>query len=112
MGLFDFLKGGSAKSKAMAFYKSGMAKAEKRNAVGAIADYDEAIKIVGVPPDVKAMAIYNRGVAYVAAGEDEKGLQDLNTVIRMDGADKKVKEMASGKLKRMEKRRAVRSKDK
>lgn len=108
MGLFDFLKGGSAKSKAMSFYKSGMQKAEKRDAAGAIDDYSEAIKVIGVPADVKAMAVYNRGVAYVACGDEEKGIADLTTVIRMDGATKKVKEMAGSKMKRMEKRRAVR----
>ncbi|NND95870.1 MAG: hypothetical protein HKN47_00910 [Pirellulaceae bacterium] len=105
MGLFDFLKSGKTpKSEAMTLYKSGMAKAEKRDTSGAIADYTAAIGVIGVPADIKAMAVYNRGVAYVAAGDKEKGMEDLGQVIRMDGASNKVKEMAGQKIKRMERR--------
>ena len=50
----------SRRGKALSLYRTGMAKAEKRDYEGAIADYSAAIELAKIPADVKAMALYNR----------------------------------------------------
>ena len=50
----------SRRGKALSLYRTGMAKAEKRDYEGAIADYSTAIELAKIPADVKAMALYNR----------------------------------------------------
>ena len=38
--------------------------AKRRDHEGALANYTEAIELVGVPADVKAMALYNRALVF------------------------------------------------
>jgi len=91
-------------SKALSFYKRGMAKAIKRDHQGAIDDYTAAISVIKAPADVKAMSLYNRALAYVAKGDDQLGLNDLAAVLAFDETLVNIKTMAKHKLARMEAR--------
>ena len=62
----------SRRGKALSLYRTGMAKAEKRDYEGAIADYSTAIELAKIPADVKAMALYNRCARYQAIREDNE----------------------------------------
>ena len=66
-----------------------MAKANKRDYDGAIADYSAAIRVPHIPTDVKAMAIYNRSLAYHAIHEDAKAAEDLTALLEMPGLYRK-----------------------
>ncbi|MCL4202382.1 MAG: hypothetical protein KJ000_07795 [Pirellulaceae bacterium] len=82
MSLTDWLKSlFTTRGKSLSLYRSGMAKANRRDYNGAIADYSEAIQSPHVPPDVRAMAIYNRALAYSAIHEDEHAAEDLAAVL-------------------------------
>lgn len=89
---------------ALADYRSGMKKANKRDYLGAIADYSAAIDADGTPEDVRAMAIYNRALAYSAMDEGEKAARDLDTVLKMPRLSAKVQAAAQQRRERLRKR--------
>ena len=94
----------SHRGKALLLYRTGMAKAEKRDYEGAIADYSAAIELAKIPADVKAMALYNRALAYQAVREDTKASEDLATVLEMPGLPEYIKTAAEQRRKRVERR--------
>jgi hypothetical protein len=79
---------------ALARYRSGIAKADKHDYPGAIADYTATIEAGDTPNDVRAMAIYNRALAYSAIHEDDKADDDLETVLKMPGLSERVRSAA------------------
>jgi hypothetical protein len=104
MNMFGWLTSHfSARGKALAMYRRGMAKANKRDHRGAIEDYTAALKM-SAPPDVVAMVRYNRGLVYVAAGDQHQGAEDLEAVLAMEEPLTQIKAMAKQKLARMEAR--------
>ena len=94
----------SRRGKALSLYRSGMAKANKRNYIDAIADYSAAIRVPDVPPDVKAMATYNRALAYSSIHDDEKAAEDLAAVLEMPGLSERIKREARERRERIRKR--------
>ena len=57
MGLLSWFQSlFSTRAKALSMYRSGVAKANKKDYQGAIADYSEAIGSADIPTDVKAAA--------------------------------------------------------
>jgi hypothetical protein len=96
----------SHRGKALSLYRSGMAKANKCDYDGAIADYSAAIRAPQIPPDVKAMAIYNRALAYSAIHEDERAAEDLAAVLEMPGLPAKLRTHAQ------QRRELIRQRDK
>lgn len=101
MKLLDWL-GISQRGKALARYKRGMARANKRDHQGAIDDYTATIGMPETPPDVVAMVLYNRALVYVTMGDNVKGADDLEAVLAMNEALANVKTMAKQKLARMD----------
>ena len=81
-----------------------MAKANKRNYGGAIADYSAAIRAPDIPTDVRAMAIYNRSLAYTAIHEDAKAAEDLAAVLEMPGLSDRIKTEAHQRRERIRRR--------
>ena len=75
----------SRRRKAIALYRSGIAKASKGDHGGAIADYSAAVGIPNLPNDLKAMVVYNRALAYSAIHEEERAAEDLAAVLHMPG---------------------------
>ena len=71
-----------------------MAKANKGDYDGAIADYSAAIRAPDIPTDVKAMATYNRALAYSAIQEDAKAAEDLAAMLEMPGLSEEIKTAA------------------
>jgi tetratricopeptide (TPR) repeat protein len=105
MGFFEsMVNRGSGRSKALALYKRGMAKAKKRDHGGAIEDYSASIDMSDAPPDVTAMALYNRAIAYAAAKDTDRALDDLNAVLAMTELPANIKAAANEKLKRITRR--------
>lgn len=105
MGLTGWLAGlVSRRSRALAMYRSGMAKARKRDYQGAIADYTTTINSPNVPIDVKGMATYNRALAYAAIEEDEKAADDLAAMLRMPGLPENVVTEARQRRERIRRR--------
>jgi hypothetical protein len=94
----------SHRGKALSLYRSGMAKANKRNYGGAIADYSAAIREPSIPTDVKAMALYNRALAYSAMHEDAKAAEDLAAVLETPGLPKNIKTQAQQRRERIRQR--------
>ena len=94
----------SHRGKALSLYQSGMAKANKHDYDGAIADYSAAIRAPNIPTDVKAMALYNRALAYSAIHEDEKSAEDLTAVLEMPGLLKNIKTEAQERRERIRRR--------
>lgn len=94
----------SHRGKALSLYRSGMAKANKRDYDGAIADYSDSIRAPNIPKDVKAMALYNRALAYSAIHEDEKSAEDLTAVLEMSGLPKNIKMEAQERRERIRRR--------
>jgi tetratricopeptide (TPR) repeat protein len=94
----------SHRGKAVSLYRSGMAKANKRNYVDAIADYSAAIRAPNIPIDVKAMALYNRALAYSAMHEDAKAAEDLAAVLEMPGLPINIKKEAQERRERIRRR--------
>ena len=90
--------------KAVLLYRSGMAKANKRNFGGAIADYSAAIREPNIPADVKAMVLYNRALAYSAMREDAKSAEDLAAVLGMPHLSPNIKTKAQERRERMRRR--------
>ena len=102
----------SHRGKALSLYRSGMAKANKRDYDGAIADYSAAIQAPNIPKDVKAMAIYNRALAYSAIHEDVSAAEDLAAVLEMPGLPVKIKTHAQQRrelIRRRDEKRADRA---
>jgi len=105
MGFTTWVKGLlSHRGKALSLYRSGMAKANKRDYAGAIADYSAAIQASHIPKDVKAMAIYNRALAYSAIQEDERAAEDLAAVLQMPGLPANVRTHAEQRRERIQRR--------
>ena len=105
MGISDwFRQVFSGKPSAMSFYKSGIKKAEKRDHVGAIADYTAAIEFPNADDQEKAMALFNRAVVLHAMREHDRAIEDLNVVLKMHGAHADIKSAASRKLDRIKRR--------
>ena len=92
------------RGKALSLYRTGMAKANKRDYHGAIADYSAAIRAPDIPIDVKAMAIYNRSLAYTAINEDEKAAEDLAAMLEMPGLSENIKSKARQRRERIKRR--------
>ena len=92
------------RGKAISLYRIGMAKANKGDYSGAIADYSAAIDAPHIPADVKAMALYNRALAYSAVHEDAKAASDLAAVLAMPGLSENVKTAAQQRRERIRRR--------
>ena len=105
MNFIDWVKSCfSHRGKAVSLYRSGMAKANKRNYVGAIADYSAAIREPNIPTDVKAMALYNPALAYSAIHEEAKSAEDLAAVLEMPGLPQNIKTQAQQRRERIRRR--------
>ena len=94
----------SRRHKALALYRSGMAKAKKQNYAGAISDYSASLQSPGIPPDVKAMALYNRALAHSALEEDAKAADDLAVVLKMPGLPENIQTAANQRRERIRRR--------
>ncbi|MFZ1934183.1 MAG: hypothetical protein WBL72_10150 [Thermoguttaceae bacterium] len=81
-----------------------MARANKRDYGGAIADYSAAIWEPSIPTDVKAMALYNRALAYSTMHEDAKAAEDLAAVLEMPGLPINIKKEAQERWERIRRR--------
>jgi hypothetical protein len=105
MSFTDWVKGWfSHRGKALALYRRGMAKANKRDYDGAVADYSAAIEASHIPADVKAMAIYNRALAYSAIHEDAHAAEDLAALLEMPGVPESIKTAAQQRRERVRRR--------
>ncbi len=89
---------------ALSLYRAGMAKANKGDYDGAIADYSAAIRAPDTPTDVKAMATYNRALAYSAIQEDAKAAEDLAAMLEMPGLSEEIKTAAQRRRERIRRR--------
>ncbi len=94
----------SHRGKALYLYRAGMAKANRQDHHGAIADYCAAIDMAEIPTDVKAMAIYNRALSYSAVQDETKAAEDLAMLMKMPGIAERVKREAHRRLERLRKR--------
>lgn len=92
------------RGKALSRYRAGIAKANKGDYPGAIADYSAAIRASDTPTDVKAMALYNRSLAYAAIEEDKKAAEDLAAMLEMPGLPENIKSKAHLRRERMRRR--------
>lgn len=73
-------KGETAKNRADAYHKRGIALRRKRDYDGAIADQDEAIRL-----DRKyAIAFYERGIAYERKRDYDRAIKDFSQAIQLD----------------------------
>ena len=88
----------------MFLYRAGMAKARKKDYLGAIADYTAAIESPHIPDDVKGMASYNRALAYAAVNEDRKAAEDLAAMLNMSGLPENVLREARQRRERIRRR--------
>jgi hypothetical protein len=105
MDMFIWLRGlFTDRGKSLSMYRSGMAKANKADFAGAIADYSVAIQSPKIPPDVKAMAIYNRSLAYSAIDEDNKAAADLASLLKMPGLPENIQLAAQQRRSRISRR--------
>lgn len=106
MRMINLLKGWfSYRQKALARYRSGMAKAKREDFAGAIVDYSATIQSSGIPIDVKAMALYNRALAYSSLHEDAKAAEDLASVLKIPGLPENIKIAAGQRRERIRRRR-------
>ena len=94
----------SRRGNALAMYRSGMAKARRRDYLGAIADYSTAIEAPHAPLDVKGMATYNRALAYAAIHDDRKAADDLAAVLEMPGLPENITTQARQRRERIRRR--------
>ncbi len=102
MGISDWLKSTFGKKEtALSYYKSGIAKAEKRDNQGAVDDYTSAIEFPNANDKEKAMSLYNRALVYHSLRENEKAIDDLNLVLKMHGAHHEIKSAAKKKMERI-----------
>jgi hypothetical protein len=94
----------SPRSKALTLYRAGMAKANKRDYQGAIADYTAALKEPKIPNDVKGMAIYNRALAYSAIHQEDNAAADLAAMLQMPGLPENIRTQAHQRRERIRRR--------
>jgi tetratricopeptide (TPR) repeat protein len=94
----------SHRGKALSQYRSGMAKAKKRDYAGAVADYSAAIESPQIPPDVRGMALYNRALAYSAMNKDDKAAEDLAAVLTIPGLPESINTAAQQRRERIRRR--------
>jgi hypothetical protein len=92
------------RGKALAHYRSGMAKARKHDREGAIDEYTTVIQTPNITPALKAMALYNRALVYAATGRESHAIKDLDTVLAIKHPLSRIKTEASRKLVRMKRR--------
>ncbi len=105
MSFIDWVKSLlSHRGRAVSLYRSGMAKANKHNYGGAIADYSAAIREPNVSADVKAMILYNRALAYTAVHEDAKSAEDLAAVLAMPRLSAEIRAQAQQRRERLRRR--------
>ena len=105
MGLSNWFKNTFSKeSTALKHYKTGIAKAEKRDNSGAIDEYTLTVDHALVDDGLKSMALYNRALVMHMEHRNEEAVADLECVIKMPRAHNKVKTAAKTKLKRILKR--------
>ncbi len=90
------------RGKAMALYKQGIRKAERRDLAGAIEAYSAVVDMAGAPGDVKAMALFNRSLAHSRNHDEEQAEKDLQIVLAMEEATSQTKTAAKERVKRME----------
>jgi tetratricopeptide (TPR) repeat protein len=81
-----------------------MAKANKRDYEGAIADYSAAIEMAKIPADVRAMAIYNRALAYSAIDDEVKSIEDLSTLLDLPGVPENIRTAVQQRRERLRRR--------
>lgn len=102
MALFKWLASfRTYRNQALSLYRSGMAKAEKKDFKGAIADYSEAAKSKDIPTDIEGMILYNRALAYSAIGEDEIAANDLAAMLKIPDLPENVKTAAHRRRERI-----------
>ena len=94
----------SHRGQTIALYRRGMAKANRRDYHGAIADYSAAIAEPQIPADVKAMAIYNRALAYSAVGEHASAAEDLAALLEMPGLPENIQTAVQQRRERVRRR--------
>ncbi|MCH2180067.1 MAG: hypothetical protein MK106_14815 [Mariniblastus sp.] len=99
-----FKKPFSKTTTALHHYKSGIAKAEKKDNLGAIEEYTLTVDHATVDEGLKSMALFNRALAMHMEHRNEEAVADLEKVINMKQAHNKVKTAAKTKLKRILKR--------
>jgi hypothetical protein len=105
MGLLSWLQGlFSTRAKSLAMYRAGVAKANKKDYRGAIADYTEAIGSPDIPSDVKGMALYNRALAYAAIDDDVKAADDLAALLKIPGLPENIATQARRRRERLRRR--------
>ena len=92
------------RGKALSLYRGGIAKANKGDHHGAIANYTAAIRAPDTPIDVKGMAFYNRSLSYDAINEDGKAAEDLAAMLEMPGLPVNVKSKAHARRERIKRR--------
>jgi hypothetical protein len=97
----------SARNETMSLYKEGMARAEKRDATGAMAAYTSAIERIDGPEDVKAMALYNRALLLAASGKTQLALADLKIIIDSPIPQRDIKLAARRRVDRLQHRLAA-----
>ena len=93
------------RGKALSLYRAGIARANKGDHHGAIANYSAAIRVPDIPVDVKGMALYNRSLAYAAIEEDEKADEDLSAMLEIPGLPDNVKSKAHQRRERIRRRK-------
>ena len=93
------------RGKALSLYRAGIARANKGDHHGAIANYSAAIRTPDIPIDVKGMALYNRSLAYAAIEEDEKASEDLSAMLEIPGLPDNVKSKAHQRRERIKRRK-------
>jgi hypothetical protein len=81
-----------------------MAKANKHDYEGAIADYSAAVQVSDIPTDVKAMALYNRALSYSAIHKDARAAEDLAAMLEMPGLPANIKNRAQQRRERIQQR--------
>jgi len=84
--------------------RRGMARANKRDYDGAIADYSAAVRAPNIPEDMKAMAVYNRALAYSAIHDDVSAAKDLAAVLAMPRLPASVRTHAQQRRDRIRRR--------
>jgi len=94
----------SQRGKALAMYRSGMAKAKKNDFHGAIDDYSKAIAAPDAPTDVKAMATYNRALAYTAINDNKLAADDLAALLKMPDVPENIVTQARQRRERIRRR--------
>jgi hypothetical protein len=105
MGLLSWFQSlFSTRAKALAKYRAGIAKANKKDYRGAIADYSEAIGAADIPSDVKGMALYNRALAYDAIDDDAKAAADLAAMLKIPGLPENIVTQARRRRERLRRR--------